>query len=212
MSTQEYKISPKRSTHIRSRPDMASSNSFSVPPRPSRTRPELRSPVSPGDGRRQAAERPTASADSLGGVSPPRSQSPERLQRRNARRRRRPQLAGTGMAHGETVTPPHMDSPVARHRQDALRLHSRNTRASKPRLTGRAAIEAGRRCRPTRHPWNSCEWPASARRRARRGEEDTTGQLDFGHCFECGYHIASSAEPEWTAAVRAKCPNCGRPW
>ena len=25
MSTQEYKISPKRSTHIRSRPDMASS-------------------------------------------------------------------------------------------------------------------------------------------------------------------------------------------
>ena len=106
MSTQEYKISPKRSTHIRSRPDMASSNSFFVPPRPSRTRPELRSPVSPGDGRRQAAERPTASADSLGGVSPPRSQSPERLQRRNARRRRRPQLAGTGMAHGETVTPP----------------------------------------------------------------------------------------------------------
>ena len=132
MSTQEYKISPKRSTHIRSRPDMASSNSFFVPPDPSRTRPELRSPVPPGDGRRQAAERPTASADSLGGVSPPRSQSPERLQRRNARRRRRPQLAGTGMAHGETVTPPHMDSPVARHRQDALRLHSRNTRASNP--------------------------------------------------------------------------------
>ena len=32
MSTQEYKISPKRSTHIRSRPDMASSNSFFVPP------------------------------------------------------------------------------------------------------------------------------------------------------------------------------------
>ena len=32
MSTQEYKISPKRSHHIRSRPDMVSSNSFFVPP------------------------------------------------------------------------------------------------------------------------------------------------------------------------------------
>ena len=212
MSTQEYKISPKRSTHIRSRPDMASSNSFFVPPDLAERGLNSVHPfplVMDADkrprGRRPApiawAEYPRLE------VNPPNAYSVVTLDVDDVHN-----LPERAWRMGKPSLPPHMDSPVARHRQDALRLHSRNTRASKPRLTGRAAIEAGRRCRPTRHPWNSCEWPASARRRARRGEEDTTGQLDFGHCFECGYHIASSAEPEWTAAVRAKCPNCGRPW
>ena len=88
MTVQEYSNPPKRSTQnrpqssqnrsrpvIHSSPDLSSRNSpkrrpFFVPPGPSRTRPELRSPVPSGDGRREAAERPTASADSLPGLSP----------------------------------------------------------------------------------------------------------------------------------------------
>ena len=60
----------------------------------------------------------------------------------------------------------------------------------------------------------SCPIPqsASSRRPGRNCEADTTGETHFGHCIHCGHHIGARTDREWTAAVRARCPSCNRPW
>lgn len=41
---------------------------------------------------------------------------------------------------------------------------------------------------------------------------DTTGQAHHGHCLHCGAHIGARSAGEWAVAVKAPCPQCGRPW
>ena len=41
---------------------------------------------------------------------------------------------------------------------------------------------------------------------------DTTGQVSFGHCQNCGHHIGGRTAKQWHFLVHRPCPACARPW
>ena len=41
---------------------------------------------------------------------------------------------------------------------------------------------------------------------------DVTAQRHYGHCLHCRAHIGATTAKAWSRAVKARCPECGRPW